>query len=137
MKLDIEDIKTGSRIREEIGDITQLMQSIQEVGLISPIIVNEEYELLSGFRRLEACRQLGWTEIEAKVIETGEDPVKKLDVEYHENLGRLDLTSEEQDIYSQTRYELLHPRKQGFSFWKWIKKIWESIKSLFHRGSKS
>jgi len=131
MKLKIEDIKVSSRIRQEVGDLSQLKQSIQQVGLLTPIIVNEENELLSGFRRLEACRQLGWAEVEVKIIDTGEDKVKKLDLEYHENLGRLDLTTEEQQSYNQTRYDLLHPPKPVNPFWGWLKRIWEKIVSLF------
>ncbi|UCE07329.1 MAG: ParB N-terminal domain-containing protein [bacterium] len=136
MKLQIEDIKVGTRIRQEFGDLSQLKRSIQEVGLLTPVIINEQNELVSGFRRLEACRQLGWTEIEVNVINTREDQVKKLDLEYHENLGRLDLTTEEQQSYSQTRYDLLHPPKLAHPFWKWLKKIWEKIMSLFKRFQK-
>ncbi len=137
MKLKIEDIKIGTRIRQETGDLSQLKLSIQEVGLLTPIIVNESNELLSGFRRLEACRQLGWTEVEVRVIGTEENQIKKLDLEYHENLGRLDLNIDEQESYNQTRYDLLHPPKQISSFWKWLKNIWQKIASLFQRFQKN
>jgi ParB family chromosome partitioning protein len=137
MKLKIEDIKISSRIRQEAGDLSQLRQSIEEVGLLTPIIVNERNELLSGFRRLEACRQLGWTEVEVRVIITEENQVKKLDLEYHENLGRLDLTIDEQESYNQTRYDLLHPPKQVSSFWKWLKSIWQKIALLVKRFRKN
>jgi ParB/RepB/Spo0J family partition protein len=137
MKLKITDINIGDRIRQETGDLSQLKRSIQEVGLLMPIIVNEKNELLSGFRRLEACRQLGWIEIEARVINTEDDHVKRLDLEYHENLGRVDLTIEEQESYNHTRYDLLHPPKSVFSFWKWLKIIWQRIVSFFRRFQKS
>ena len=133
MKLKIEDIKIGDRIRQLTGDISQLKRSIQDVGLLTPIIVNENNELLSGFRRLAACRELGWTEIEARVIHTENDDVKKLDMEFHENLGRLDLSVEEQESYNDTRYELLHPPKHESSFWIWLKNTWQKIMSLFKR----
>lgn len=136
MKLKIDEIKIGTRIRQETGDLSQLKRSIQEVGLLSPIIVNEHNELLSGFRRLEACRQLGWTEIEVRVIGTEENQVKKLDLEYHENLGRLDLNIDEQESYNTKRYDLLHPPKQVSSFWKLLKSFWRKIASLFKRFQK-
>lgn len=136
MKLKIEEIKTGSRIRQEIGDISQLKNSIQQVGLLTPILVDEDNQLLSGFRRLEACRQLGWSEIEVNVMPADKDEVKKLDVEYHENLGRLDLTLEEQEGYQQKRYDLLHPQKPAHSFWKWLKNIWQKILFLLQRFQK-
>jgi len=136
MKLAIEDIIVTSRIRKQVGDLSELKQSIQEVGLLSPIIVNEKHELLSGFRRLEACRQLGLTEIEVRVLDTGENDVKKLDIEYHENLGRLDLTTEDQQIYAQTRHELLNPPRSKRSMWGWLKRLWQFFISLFRRGKK-
>lgn len=131
MKLQIADINVGDRIRQKTGDLSRLKRSIQEVGLLMPIIVNEKNELLSGFRRLEACRELGWTEVEARVMTTEDDDVKKLDLEYHENLGRLDLTIEEQESYDHIRYDLLHPPKPIFSFWKWLKNIWQKIVLVF------
>jgi len=137
MKLKIEDIKIGDRIRQETGDLSQLKRSIQEVGLITPIILNEKNELLSGFRRLQACRELDWNEIEVRVINTEDDDVKRLDLEYHENLGRLDLTIEEQECYNQIRYDLLHPPRSTFSFWKWLKNIWQKIMSLIIPSQKN
>lgn len=134
MKLKIENIKIGSRIRQECGDLSQLKRSIQEVGLLSPIIVNEKCELVSGFRRLEACRQLGWNEIEAKIVDIADDKVKKLDFEFHENLGRLNLNEADQKVYHKIRHELLHPPQTGNRFFRWLQRIWELIKSLFQRS---
>ena len=133
MKLKIEDVKVGERIRQEMGDLTSLKDSILEVGLLNPIIVNEEYELLSGLRRLEACRELGWTEIEVSVFDTNSDSVKNLDLEYHENLGRIDFQLEEQQNYNARKYDLLHPPEPEKGFLIWLKQIWEKIKAFFRR----
>jgi ParB family chromosome partitioning protein len=52
-------------------DVTDLMSSITEVGLVQPIIVRKhpssigQYQLVAGERRLRACTELGWTEIAA------------------------------------------------------------------------
>jgi ParB family chromosome partitioning protein len=52
-------------------DVTDLMSSITEAGLIQPIIVRKhpssigQYQLVAGERRLRACTELGWTEIAA------------------------------------------------------------------------
>lgn len=131
MKLNISEIKIGPRIRQDRGDLSSLKQSIQKMGLLQPIIVNTKKELISGFRRLEACRQLGWKEIEVKMIETEGDILKKLDIEYHENLGRLNLNSEEKQKYAKIREKLLHPHQSINKFLFWLKKIWKKIKSLF------
>jgi len=47
-----------------------LMRSIGQVGLLQPIIVREKsrgacYQVISGFKRLTVCKQLGFEEIEA------------------------------------------------------------------------
>lgn len=133
LKLKIENIRIRARIRQDQGDLSQLIRSIREVGLLSPIIVNEQCELISGFRRLEACRQLGWSEIEAKIIDTAADKIKKLDLEFHENIGRLDLNEAEQQRYHNMRRELLHPPQARFRLFKWLGRIWQWITSLFRR----
>ena len=137
MKLKVDEIKIGSRIRQEIGDLTELKESIKEVGLLQPILINSDNELLSGLRRLEACRQLGWLDIEVKVMETGSDDVKKLDLEYHENLGRMNFTEDETLKYGESRYSLLHPPQPEKGLWAWLKKIWEKIVALLSRVKKS
>ena len=136
MRLRIDDIKIGSRIRYTAGDISTLKDSIHEIGLLNPVLVNEKHELISGFRRLEACRQLGWAEVEVKVIPTAEDNVKMLDLEFHENVGRLNLSAEELQHYSQTRETLLHPPKTTRSFMEWLNWLWEALLSFFSRFNK-
>ncbi|UCF93206.1 MAG: ParB N-terminal domain-containing protein [Desulfobacterales bacterium] len=49
-----------------------LIESIQQVGLMIPPILKEkfsEYIIVSGFRRVAACRSLGWTRIRAKIVD--------------------------------------------------------------------
>ncbi len=133
MQLQIDEIQIGQRIRKTAGDISALKSSIEQVGLLNPIIVNEQHELISGFRRLEACRQLGWTKIEVKVVPTMDNDIQELDIEYHENVGRMNLTPEEQQDYSSTRYTLLHPPKPTPAILIWLKRLWQWIRSLFRR----
>ena len=63
MKLRISEIKIGQRFRKDLGDIDSLAESIKEIGLLHPPVVNERNELVAGYRRLEACKLLGWREI--------------------------------------------------------------------------
>lgn len=133
MKLKIEDIKIGQRIRQDLGDIASLKSSIEKVGLLNPILVDETKSLISGYRRLESCRQLGWKEIEATLVQTGKEAVRRLDLEYHENLGRLDLTTEDHQKYLQQRDILLHPPKQQALILRWLSRFWQIIKKFFSR----
>jgi ParB family chromosome partitioning protein len=60
------------------AEIRELAASIQQLGLIHPPIVKKhlsEYITISGFRRIAACRKIGWPEIPVSVLssETGNE----------------------------------------------------------------
>jgi ParB family transcriptional regulator, chromosome partitioning protein len=97
-KIAISDIKVGNRFRKDLGDIDSLAQSIQDIGLLHPIVVNENNQLVAGQRRLEAYKRLGWSEIPCVVVNI-KDMLKG---EYIENTARKDFTfSERQAILEQ------------------------------------
>ena len=108
MKVEIDEIKLGTRIREDLGDLTSLQASIMKMGLLTPIIITPDKKLLAGARRLTACKNLGWVEIEAVVIEV-ENPLQKLEIETHENIMRKEFTPEELDKILEIKKKLMHP----------------------------
>jgi len=57
--LPIDAIKIGSRFRQDNGDILALAESIEEIGLLHPIVVTPADELVCGERRIEAATLLG------------------------------------------------------------------------------
>ena len=131
MKVAIEDIRIKERLRMDEGDLETLAQSIEKIGLIQPVVISEEYELLSGYRRLHACKMLGWETIEVKLITVGDDELKRLDWEYHENLGRKDLTSDEEQAYFTKRESMMHPTPK--SFWSTVKAFFVKLFSIFKK----
>ncbi len=53
-------------------DVEDLLCSIEHAGLISPPLLIKQtsrYAIVSGFRRVAACRKLGWSEILARILE--------------------------------------------------------------------
>jgi ParB family chromosome partitioning protein len=53
-------------------DVDDLLASIQHAGLISPPLLIKQtsgYKIVSGFRRIAACRKLGWKEIIARILD--------------------------------------------------------------------
>jgi ParB/Sulfiredoxin domain len=66
--LPIARITVGTRHRKDLGDIAGLAASIDDIGLLHPITVDEENRLLAGARRLAACKSLGWKEIPVNVV---------------------------------------------------------------------
>lgn len=54
----IADITVGDRHRKDMGDLTALADSIRQEGLLQPIGVTEELQLVFGERRLRATRDI-------------------------------------------------------------------------------
>ncbi len=74
-KVPVENIKPNPyqpRVNFSNEALEELKQSIVENGLIQPITVRRvelnSYELISGERRLRACKELGFAEIPAYII---------------------------------------------------------------------
>lgn len=103
------------------SDVDKLAASIKEVGLIQPItvrpfvvmngIAEQGFQIVAGHHRVAACRALGWTEIDAIVIESAGHLQAEL-VEIDENLCRSELSASQRSHYTKRRkqiWEALHP----------------------------
>lgn len=98
MIVDIEKIIIKDRIRKDFGDIQELADDIKQNGLINPPVVNKNYELLAGERRLRACKSLGWSQIEIRMMDT-RDAEHELNVEISENENRKEFSKAERVDY--------------------------------------
>lgn len=94
MLVSISDIKVRKRVRKDLGNLEPLMDSLQRYGLLNPITLNSRYELVAGERRLEAAKRLGWTSINAVIIDVT-DKVSLLEIELEENTQRVEFTDSE------------------------------------------
>lgn len=95
MKVKIKDIKVGERFRQDYGDIEELALSIQKYGLLHPIVVDRDLNLVAGERRLRAHILLGREEIEVKFLDELDELTRK-EVEIEENLRRKAFTWQEE-----------------------------------------
>lgn len=129
MKTSIKLIKVDKavRIRSDIGDLEPLIDSISKVGLINPIVIDEENNLVAGYRRLEACKKLGFEEVDVKIVDFSGDDIKRLDVEVAENFFRKDFTPEEVLASEKRRQEILESRRKKGLFERFL--LW--LKGLF------
>ena len=89
--LPITDIRVGERFREELGEIEKLKESIATYGLFHPVVIDRNFSLLAGFRRLSACRALNHTTIYCRFIDEV-DELTAREIELEENLARKNLT---------------------------------------------
>jgi len=51
-----------------LSDIDSLSESISQVGLLVPLTINQEFQVISGNRRLECIKRLGWKEVEVQKL---------------------------------------------------------------------
>ncbi len=124
MQMKINEIIVKRRIRKDLGDLSQLTTSISKNGLLNPILVTKNKELIAGERRLESAKKLGWQTIDIRIMDTFSES-KKLEMELDENIYRRNLSSDElADGYIRLD-KLAHP---GF-----LKKLWTIIINFFKR----
>jgi len=140
MRKAVDRIKVDEteRIRTDIGDLKSLEESIGKVGLINPLIIDENESLVAGYRRLQACKNLGFQEVEVVVVDFNGDPLKKLDIEVAENFFRKDFTPEEILATEVKRREILESRRKKGIFerlWLWLKSLFSSAPSQKDRAA--
>ena len=84
MKVKLADIR-NTHCQREHGNIDSLKASIADVGLICPLTINQDFDLLAGRRRYQAISELGWQEVECHIVNTNMDNVIIYDPEKIEN----------------------------------------------------
>jgi ParB/RepB/Spo0J family partition protein len=117
ISLSVYDIQVGKRIRQNIN-LNMLRISMEAIGQLQPIIVDNQYQLVAGYRRLMVARDLGWETIEVLILDTDSKKMKLL-VEMDENITRQDFTDDE----LQSGYSRIRRYSKGGVFWKvvnWI-----------------
>jgi ParB family transcriptional regulator, chromosome partitioning protein len=98
--------------RQVMGDLSELMASIAEKGIIEPLIVRQRgsrFQIIAGERRYQAAVQVGLREIPI-VIREGDD-TEVIEIALIENIQRKDLTpfEEAEALYSlATRCNYTH-----------------------------
>jgi ParB/RepB/Spo0J family partition protein len=108
-KVALNEIKITNE-REERQGLDILAESINDVGLIEPVVLrkngNEGYIVVAGRRRIRACKDiLKWKEIDASIQPYNDNEAELVAIE--ENLRRQDLTEIEKSKAIARRIQLL------------------------------
>lgn len=111
MKVPIGEIRIreGRRSLDD-AHVGELADSIRELGLLNPVTIDRENNLIAGLHRLEAAKTLGWTEIECTVSSLGGLQAELAEID--ENIVRSDISALEYGEILLRRkeiYEALHP----------------------------
>lgn len=109
----VRSIKVTDRFRKDLGDLSELVASIQDKGVLQPLVVDPEFTLMAGGRRLEAAKQAGLLVVPVVIWQrnsaSGIDPrLDALEIELCENAARKDFhwaerAALEQEIFNRRR----------------------------------
>ena len=108
----IDDIKMGERVRGETGPLDGLEKSIRSFGVTKAVVVDQDLNLISGHRTLEAARRAGMKETDVRVLKV-EDENSRLELQIADNLHQLELQDPlrlaEAFLKLKKNYERQHP----------------------------
>ena len=112
------------QFRKRLDNIEELEASIIEFGLLHPIVVTIEHDkirIITGYRRLTACKKIGWRKIPCHVV-TVKDQRTAYEIGLIENLQR----------------STLDPMEEGQAFKTYVNEIgWGGISELSKKIGKS
>lgn len=107
-EIGVKQIYSFENTRVRLGDLSELMQSIKEKGLLSPIIVapnftsdksKGKYVIVAGNRRYNACVKLGLEKINCIVNEEIDTEKELMIINLTENIQRKSTTPWEEGRY--------------------------------------
>jgi ParB-like chromosome segregation protein Spo0J len=109
----ISELKFGNNMREiNENEVIKMMDSINQVGLLSPLGIDGDNNVIYGRHRLEALIRLGFTNVPCVIVKsekpeqiTKEEFIKLLQIE--ENLVRFELTPIEKAKAIKDKKEIL------------------------------
>ncbi len=80
-------------------DLDELKKSIQEFGLVEPIVINKDNTIIGGHQRVVACQQLGIQEVPCFITELDKTKERILNLALNKIQGRWDETKLSDLIY--------------------------------------
>jgi len=85
MKVKVSSLKHHPKNKEiyTLSSIEELMESVSEVGLLQSLIIDQHQQIISGNRRFESIKRLGWNEVEVNVREFKEEEEELLLIHYN------------------------------------------------------
>jgi ParB family chromosome partitioning protein len=112
--------------RQAMGDLSDLVASLTEKGIIEPLIVRQRgarYQIIAGERRYQAAIRAGFTELPVVVRDV--DDTEMLELALVENIQRKDLTAFEE---AEALHSLSH--KCGYTHEDLAKRLGKSRTSI-------
>ena len=93
-EIPVASVRVGERLRSlDSNKVLELMDSIDALGTIHPISVDEDLTLICGAHRLQACKELGKKKIEAKIYEENDLLNRWMEIDENLVVNNLDYVS--------------------------------------------
>jgi len=84
IRMDIEKINPNPLNKEIYGynkkEHEELKKSIEICGLLDPLTITRDNLLLSGHRRLEAVKEIGWTDVDCRLTDVENIPISLVEM---------------------------------------------------------
>lgn len=126
-------VSRPERQRRELTSLEELAKSIAEVGLINPIVIDQNNVLIAGERRFTAIRDhLGWTHVTAQRAEDLPPEVLYL-IELEENVKRVDLPWQDQCRAVDEYHNLKRKSDQSWNVAKTASALGVSASEVYSR----
>ena len=111
--VDLVAIEVPARRRSVDPDQVQVIaESLQQIGLQVPVVLRMSgndgagFVLVAGAHRLAAAQRLGWTRIDALIVDRSADDDEVALIEIDENLARVELTPLDRAQFLAERREI-------------------------------
>ena len=90
----IKDLKPATYNPRQIStkDYNSLKESIKKFGLVDPIIINQNGNVVvGGHQRLKICKELKHIEIDCVVLDLSKEEERELNIRLNKNTGDFDM----------------------------------------------
>ena len=108
MKVKLDTINphdTNSRIYSST-DLSDLMESLESMGQLESISITKQKTIISGHRRVEAMKQLGWKECEAQIVKPQNSIVSLIEHNRHRQKTHADILNEMRFLEKELKSEI-------------------------------
>ena len=85
-----EEIRTNGQVRKDLGDLTELKQSIATHGILQPLVVDQTGLLIAGHRRLAVAKELKIKDVPTQTLNVKDSKVIPV-LQLIENIQRKNL----------------------------------------------
>jgi len=97
----ISGINQKGVYRRDLGDLEPLCESLNRLGLLTPIVVTSDGDLICGKRRLGAVKRLGWQTVPAWIPDKVSATLRMVALFDDENLRKSLTPIEQAELYAE------------------------------------